>query len=197
VQSDNGKRIVDWYPVAPELTHCNDIRNVKFELGAEQSSEGWSDNDLLNFDADQTLMWQRVVMTITAINGSVDAPPIILFPVSITFEGVTMLNFLESEFERGALIDDLSGATTATAYHLSTLSKEAGYHVNEAVRDYGAFCLWVSDNSPLVDKVTKNWKNSLSLEEKRGVLRHFSISSDEIGAFHMVCREARVERIAD
>jgi hypothetical protein len=197
VQGDNGKRIVDWYPVEPVLTHCNDINNVNFELGAERSSEGWSDDELTNIDAGRALMWQRVVMTITAINGSADTPPIVTFPVSISFEGVAMVNFQESEFERDSLIDDMSGAPTTAVFHLSTLSKEAGYHVKEAVRDYGAFCLWVSDNSPLVDKVTQNWRNSLPVEEKRRVLRHFSIASDEIGTFHLVCREACVERIAD
>lgn len=183
-----------WYPVEPDLTHCVTVRNIDFDLKAERTSEDLNDDDFEAFKSGHPELWQRIVMTIVAESVLGNPPIFSFFETAITFAGVIWFSFGEFEFGRGSPVQGVLDRATAI-FHKKSLTKEAGFSVSEDLSSYGAFCLWVCDKSPLVDQMVKEWKPWTSLEERERVFRHYRISADDLGSFHIVCTGAEVKRL--
>jgi hypothetical protein len=186
---------IAWYPVEPSLTHCADIRSIEFDIKSGRTSEALRDDDLETFKSGQPWLWQRIQMTLVAQASAEDAPGVAFLDTSITFRNVVMFHFQEFEFGGGSVIEDVMSQGGDSIFHKESLTKEAGFFVTGEISSYGAFCLWVCDNSPLVDRVISRWKTWTSLEGRQSVFRHYQISCDDLGTFHIVCTRADVKRL--
>lgn len=136
-------------------------------------------------------------MKIMAISGGIAPSSKKLFPASITFFNVVMFHYQESEFGEGSAIDYAFSQVSESVYHNESLTKEAGFLITEQTTSHGAFCLWVCDESPVVDQIVGGWKPWIDSEEKKRVLRHYRISSNDLGEFNIVCTGTAVKRIGN
>ena len=184
-----------WHAVDPVLTHCLDVLSIDLDLKAERTSETGRDDDFDLLKSGPPWLWQRIVMRIVAGRLSQNDT----FVTSITFANVAMFHFEQIEFERHGLIESVMSAHGGGLYSTRGLTSEAGFNVPDQQGDqlstFGAFCLWVCDESPIVRQLAGGWKPwLLNVEAKRAVLKHFMISCDELGTFHVLATGATTER---
>jgi hypothetical protein len=196
VKKSDESRILTWHPVEPTLTHCVDIRSIELDFKSERNSEGLRDDDFETLKSAPEWLWQQIVMTIVAQSMTGNPPERILFDTEITFRNVIMFYFNEFEFRQGSVIDHLMSEHGDSIYDKGGLSRESGFFLSgDSGNSVGEFCLWVCDNSPIVGQFAQGWKPWTSLDERLKLFRHYRITSDDLGSFHIVCTQANVRRL--
>jgi hypothetical protein len=193
-------RFVLWRAIQPELTHCHAIQAINFDVHEERGTTD-SFEDSIEFSSTERWPWQRIVMTIVGGRlGQVNTAG----PVELDFTGVIYFQFIEAEFNTDYVAKTSTPEDVDVWYDQSGLDESAGFGssptleslmVNGRAR-FGAFCLWECDSSPLVDRLVMEWrKPGTTIEQRRRVLRHFSIGCDETGSFQIVARSVFVRRV--
>jgi len=124
--------------------------------------------------------------------------------MELDFTGVIYFQFIEAEFNTDYVAKTSTREDVDVWYDQSGLDESAGFYssptlesliVNGRAR-FGAFCLWECDSSPLIDRLVTEWrKPGTTFEQRRRVLRHFSIGCDETGSFEIVARSVSVTRV--
>ncbi len=169
---------VIWQPVDPTNTHCLDVLRVDFDVKAERTSEGFSGKDLDKAVRGILPLWQRVEVEITAWPSPKRS--------RITFSNVIYFSFQEFEFEGGDPLD-LVFQDHEVLFNVGAL-QNAGFKVpsGTALDSNGAFCLWTSDSSPLLSRLLDSGSLYEETASLKGMLRHYMLSCNELGRFHVV-----------
>jgi hypothetical protein len=197
-------RFMLWRPVEPLLTHCRAVDSIDYHVRSESTSEGmWSDNPDDYRQAGDRGLWQRVTLNILADPRGLGATRAV--PVEIDFRGVVLFHFAQAEFEASILqrqiIEACYPANVDEWYDTEPLMAMPGWAVKEPRSRWGAFCLWVCDESPLVDQLVASWRSpKLDVEDRSrvvarsSVFRHYEIGQDDLGTFHIVAIGVSVKR---
>jgi hypothetical protein len=193
-------RLVLWRAVQPELSHCHAIQTVNFDVHEERGTAD-SFTDSIEYSSTDKWPWQRVSMTI--FGGRLGAANT-AGPVELDFTGVVYFQFIEAEFDTDYVAKTSTPGEADVWYDRSGIDESAGFSssptlesliVNGRAR-FGAFCLWECEGSPLVDRLVLEWrKPGTTFDQRRRVLRHFSIGCDETGSFEIVARTVSVSRV--
>jgi len=194
------RRLVLWRAVQPQLTHCHSIQEITFDIHEERGTTD-SHTDSIEFSPIEAWPWQRIVMTIFGGSlGKVNTAG----PVELDFTGVIYFQFIEAEFNTDHVAKTSMPEDVDVWYDQNGLDESAGFGSSPALESlivngrarFGAFCLWECDNSPLVDRLVAEWrKPGTTFEQRRSVLRHFSLGCDETGSFEIVARSVSVKRL--
>lgn len=183
---DPVERVCRWHPVEPELTHFVDIISLTFDIGTDRGTSDTYRPFVERPSPGSPWPWQCAVLT---FNGG---PHGRIVPVRCTFDGLVYFNFVQDDFDRPMS----ERAPCRNSYDLAALQGVEGFNIqNPEVDSHGAFCLWECDSSPLIEDMVAWWTRGRPLEDRRGILRHFETSCDELGVFELVAGDVTIEQL--
>ena len=186
---------ITWFPVEPGLTHVVSLKTIRLDMAAERTTEGLQPSEV---ESRQRTPWQRVMMEFTRWDGSAQSLP----ATRVSFVGVILFNYVEAEFDKNIVAvrrDASLGVLTylylsrpfLERYHKNVIDPGSGFSWDVGqVDDYGAFCLWKSANSPLVEMLRQN-----GLYGQEMTFYHYQISFDMLGTFHIVGRDVEISKL--
>jgi hypothetical protein len=190
---------ITWFPVEPALTHAVSLKAIYFDMVAERTTEGLLPSQI---ESGQRVPWQRVVMEFYRWDRP-DLPP----PATrASFDGVILFNYVEGEFDKNIVQVRQDASRGVLTYLYLSHPFEERYH-KDAVDDpgsgfswdagridsYGAFCLWKSTDSPLLEILRQNWSYGQEMGKVPSTLfHHYQISFDMLGTFHIVGLEVKI-----
>jgi hypothetical protein len=170
-----------WEPVEPADTHCFDVLDVHLDLKSDRTSEGRP--EILG--GDTTNLWQTATFRIAAWPRPKKSV--------ITIRNVIFYSFVQFEFSGADPVDVLFQGREVL-YHVEPL-KHAGFNItsDQQFDTFGAFCLWVCPESPFLSSLIGRSPVQLRDNDRASQeLRHFSLSCDDLGVFHLVGSSAEV-----
>ena len=175
-----------WAPVQSELTHCYDVEFVQIK-SAEYDGELHTTR-MPYVKASPTKYFKSVRMRILAHDHMRSVRNSLIRSVEVTFNGC--VHFSLSQFVWMSPNDQIRGEDLRTkeSYDFRTI-RNSGIVEYDGFLDHGAFCLWVSDDTPLVRRLIKPWTNDDNFLNVEQPFRHYKLMCDRVGTYEIVAVE--------
>jgi hypothetical protein len=181
-----------WRPIEPLLTHCRSIESIDFAVRPDEISDGWAE-DVLSQLSSNPRVWQQITITIR-----VEPDP--KNRTSITFINTVFFSFQQSVMG-GSLLGSLTAPDDDARYDLAPLAGLTGFSpriaLGSGLSSVGAFCLWESDHSAVVERIAQEWPAlEASLADRMAPFHHYQLSCDSYGEVHVICTAVNVKSLA-
>jgi hypothetical protein len=168
------------------------VKSISLDIEGKRGTSDTYDHSI-EFESTDLLPWQLITMEVYRDDLGPDSMTLLL--TQIEFTGVVYFQFVQ---------DDFSGIDKSSdLYDVSPLN-EAGFHIDmrpfgesDGWSKHGAFCLWSTEDSPLIRKMAAAWAiPEHPIELRARLLKHYRISCDETGEFNLVARGVAVTNLA-